>query len=62
MILELYILASAVENRVLGEFYSALIIDAEIYRPLDRHAEEGWKLVMQLFYCIEKVLELYSLL
>jgi hypothetical protein len=28
-------LALTVENQVLGEFYSTLIIDAEIYRPLD---------------------------
>jgi hypothetical protein len=62
MVSELYMLASAVENRVLGEFYSALVIDAEIYRPLDRHAEEGWGPVMQLSYCIEEVPELYSLL
>jgi hypothetical protein len=62
MILELYMLASAVENWIFGEFYSALIIDTKIYRPFDRHAEKGWGLVIQLSYCIEKVPEPYSLL
>jgi hypothetical protein len=41
MVSELYMLALAVENWVLGEFYSALVINAKIYRPLDWHAEEG---------------------